>query len=901
MGLRFLRRGSGWFAAAACAMLMAACGGGGGGGSGGGGGGGGTGSAPGAPPPVAVDNSFKISLVVTPLVITAEEGMAVAPAQLTGTFSGTQPASLFTGGDDLGKAIDHVAVEVVGTQLKVNIYAKSNLAPGIYTGSLKLYACNDAVCSKNFEGSPATVPYTVTITRGFKVTPQTLSLNAISGATASAEVAVQPQEGQSFTASPQVDWLKVDKVTATGFTVVAASMPPGSYMGWVRVDSGQRTRDVSVGYVVGTDQNTVTTIIPSVSSLSFTALSTTATAAQRVDATLPSWTTELGASVRYLGAASGWLTLTRAGDRSFTLSASAASLPAGTYSAELVLTSGPSTMPVAVPVSFTVGGVSWAVTGARNFTVNRDTTAAQLGTAVTLDIPGLQAQQWNASSSAAWLVLSQTAGTTGTGQLKASVDLAELRRLPNFATYTAEVTVSSPNPLIAPAKLPFTLVKSVPELRYASPYARLPNESGDVTLRGRGFSTLGQPGQALQVSGATPLAVTLVSDTELTVRLPGAASGTVSFALPNQLGIDSATPELKVAAPHTYAYQAVPTAGRKGGLVFDPVAQALYTANATLGSVMRFSYDGSKWNTDSVPLPGADMAGLSPDGKLVVATSTTTNSVVLLDPATLAKRGTYTAQTVGAGGPYVAPRLGVMNDGRAYFQGSVAGAGGLPYFDIFSRSFGGVDGNFTFYDGPWFDVSGDGSRMLIVQSAGISPSPPMLYMNSTDPAPKVNPAGLNFWYRAAQSLHGERFVEENLRVWDRDFAFMGNLSIPASSNYYGRYTVLSPDGRRAYVLAYDFAGNGSGAPRVYVFDTSTRMVSSTDLPLLGYFTLADRPSCSPIDYNCVESLRATVSPDGKTLFFIGDAKLVVTPIPALTASPSATAGAPRLRLTVPHH
>lgn len=884
--------------ALACALLMAACG-------GGGGGGGGSGSSTAGSPPVAIDDSFKIALTVVPLTFNAEEGTAVPPAQLHGTFSGTQPAALYTGGDDQGSAIDRVTVEVLGTQITVNVFAKSNLAPGTYTGSLKLYACPDPVCSRNFAGSPATVPYTVTISRGFKVTPTQVSLSALSGSTASADVAVQTPEGQTFAVRSANEWLKVASQTASGFTLTAASMPPGNYFGQVRVDSGGRSRDLSVSYAVTTDQTTVTKILPSVSSLSFKALTTAATAPQTVDVTLPSWTTELTASLHYLDNTSGWLTLTRTGERSLTLSASAASLAAGTYSAELVL-SAPSAATVTVPVSFSVGAVSWSVSGARGFTVNKDTTPAQLSTAVALDIAGLPPQQWSASSNAAWLKLTQASGSTGTpgaDQLKATVDMAELLKLPNFAKYTAEVTVSSANPMLAPVKLAFTLDKAIPELNYVSPYTRMPGEGGDFTLRGRGFSAIAGIAQALQVNGAVPLAVTMVSDTELSVRLPAASTGTVSFAIPNQLGVPGNAPELTVAAPVAYGYQAVPTAGRKGGLVFDPLSQSLYTANATLGSVMRFKYDGSKWITDSVALPGADMAALAPDGKLLVVTSPTSNSVVLLDPATLATRGSYAAAAVGSGGPYIAPRLAVMNDGRAFFQGATW-SGGLPYFDIASRSFGSIDGRYTFYDGPWFNVSGDGARMLIVQSAGISPSPLMLYMNSTDSAPKANPAGLTFWYQAAQSLHGERFVEDNYRVWDRDFALMGNLVIPAADNYYGKASVLSPDGRRAYVLAYTTRTVSSGPTdpaRVYVFDTSTRMVSSTDLPLLGYFTLADTPSCAVSDYSCVDSLRGTISPDGKTLFFIGDTKLVVTPIPALTASATGSAAAKRLRLTVPRH
>lgn len=107
------------------------------------------------------------------------------------------------------------------------------------------------------------------------------------------------------------------------------------------------------------------------------------------------------------------------------------------------------------------------------------------------------------------------------------------------------------------------------------------------------------------------------------------------------------------------------------------------------------------------------------------------------------------------------PTLAMTNDGKAYFQGSTW-ASGMAYFDLSTRSFGATTSTsvaFDFYSGPWYSVSGDGERLVIVQSASISPQPPMLYMNSSDEAPKRNPAGITFWYEAAQSLHGERFAE----------------------------------------------------------------------------------------------------------------------------------------------
>jgi WD40 repeat protein len=385
--------------------------------------------------------------------------------------------------------------------------------------------------------------------------------------------------------------------------------------------------------------------------------------------------------------------------------------------------------------------------------------------------------------------------------------------------------------------------------------------------------------QSLKVGGATPLSVTRVNDTELTVELPGAASGTVSFSVNNAFGVATGLPLLQVVPQGAFGYQAVPTQGRKGGILFDPVRQSIYTANKTLQSVMRFDFTGGVPAASSTPVGSVDSVAMSPDGKSLVATSTS-GKIVLLDPSTMSVQGTYSTAAVAGDALNSLPRLAVTNDGKAYFQGATWSIG-MPYFDLTTREFAALasDVRLEFYSGPWFSVSGDGSRLNIVQSGSISPAPSMLYMNSSDNVLKVNPAGLTSWFEAAQSLRGERFVLTNV-VYDRDFNLYGNLTLPDNA-YIARAVVVAPDGSRVYLLAYDFVG--SGAPRVYVFDSSTRMVLSTNLPLLGYFTIPDFPTCSNVnDYYCDTRPLGTISPDGKTLFFVGDANLVVAPIPALT-------------------
>jgi len=859
-------------------------------------GGGGDASAPGGANPGAGNPGatappapgFSVAIDRSELVFAGAEGASIAPAVVLGAGSGTPPDPLYLGSLDLGSAIERVTVEAVGAQAKFTVYPKSTLAPGMHRGNLQLFACRDSSCATHVNGSPVNVPYVVTLARGWRLSPSSLQLHAISGATASAPIAVQLPEGQAgFRLGSSAPWLELTDVTATGFTAVAKAMPPGRFSATISVITDGGTRTVPLDYEVVGDAGTVTSIIPDAPSLSFSATVTGAAPARVLNLTLPSWVDDVDFGVRYVSPATNWLSVTRSGPRSLRIAASAASLQAGTYQAELELKVASGAPSVKVPVSFAVGAAGWTVEGVVAFRAVGDSNAATLAGDLVVKLPGLPPLDYTAVANVPWLKLSQiggtaggtAAGTTGGAPLRASVDIAELLKLENFRSYQAEIAIRAVDSRIAPFKVTVGLDKALAELHYVSPRTRLPGEGGVYTLRGRGLDGVSSLSAALAIEGANASRITRVNDTEITVQLAGAAGGDVGFSLANGLGVSTGKPLLRTLAQPGFTYAALDTEGAKSGLVFDAERQALYSVNRTLASVMRFVRDTDGWRASSAPLPGADAVALAPDGKMLVAT--TKDGIVLLDPDSLARLGTYPA-TIGADAMNSLPRLAVTNDGRAYFQGGYWG--GLGYFDLVRREFGMVPGQrYDFYSGPWFSVSGDGSRLLVVQSASISPQPPMLYLDSSDAVPKVNPAGLTFWYEAAQSLRGERFVQGAYKVWDREFSLIGNLTLP-DATYIGVSPLVSPDGERTYVLAYPESGlyGGAATPRVYVFDSSTRMVTKTDLPLLGYFDIADYPTCHVSAYECSLQPRAAISPDGQTLFFAGDRKLVVAPVPALT-------------------
>lgn len=858
-------------------LALSACGGGGGGDSSSSGG-----TAP-VPVPGTPPGAFTVSINQSALNFSGEEGGSIQSVAVLGSGSGTLPAAIYLGSLDLGTAIQQVTVESIGTQVKFTVFPKTNLAAGQYTGNLQLFACPDEKCATHFAGSPASVPYKITVTKGFKVSPGELRLTAVSGATPSGKVAVQLKPGvASYSAEvvPGGEWLTVSDKTLEGFTVTAKAMRPGNYMAPVLVSADGVTRSVLVYYTVTGDANTILQPKPDVANLSMSATST-ASASRRLNVTLPPWTQELDVGVQYLDNSSGWLSVAKVGASSLDVTAAAGALAPGSYRAQLILRS-PGAQDTPVEVNFTVGAANWKIDGVSSFKVDGATTLAGLGGQLSVAMPDLPAQPYSIQTAAPWLKLSRTSGSTGDAPIRLNVDPAELNKLRNFQTHEAAVLVKAADTRIPSFTLKVTLDKALPELHYVSPHTRLPGEGGQFILRGRGLAGIANLAQTLQVSGAVPASLTRVGDTEVRVSLPAASSGAVGFSLVNGLGVPTGAPTLAVVPQGAYAYAAIPTGGAKGSLVFDPERQALYTANKTMQTVMKFAWNGSSWAVDSAPLPRAEGVALSPDGKQVLATATP-GDVVLFDPGTLARQAAYKTSYIGGYELNSTPTLAMTNDGRAFFQG-----GRLSYFDLVSREFGRIDSPlYTSFQESWFSVSGDGSRLNVVQAADNSSMYPMLYLDSPDCTVKANPAGINFWFESAQSLRGERFVEGTYRVWDRDFTLIGNLALPSDS-YFGRTPVVSPDGNRVYVMAYEtgFSDVGSAVlPRVYVFDSSTRMVQSTNLPLLGYFDLADYPTCRSSAYECNTRALGAISPDGKTLFFVGDASLVVAPVPA-TLTPS---------------
>jgi len=522
---------------------------------------------------------------------------------------------------------------------------------------------------------------------------------------------------------------------------------------------------------------------------------------------------------------------------------------------------------VMMPISWSVGS------GSTTLLANSSTALSSLATQIKAEVKNAPAATWSASSSASWLKV-DSASAAGGAALSVTVDPTEFAKLANFAEHKATVTLASAATTDRPA-VAFTLKKNLAELHYAG--ARLQGSASTILLRGRGFDGVTDLSGALSSNGPALSNITRISDRELSASMPATSAGTTTFTIANAAGLKTPVAELRtLAPPAAYGYKLLPNTGVKATVSFDTERQALLVVNRTARKLQRYAYSAGAWNESSVVLPKLTDAGFSPDGKSIVAL--TGNKLLVLDPVTLEERSSYDIPDIQAFDGNSLQELAITNDGRAYFA-TGDGWRRLVYFDLVQKTL--VADMSSHYDGPWFSLSDNGERLVMASSASISPSPPMLLLNAADGIFKKGPSNPTFFYDASQSRDGGRIMLDSMRVYDKDLMQLGSISIDDGSyrRGWGDAGVVSPDGKKAYVMYYHDGKTYDFKPRIYVYDIAPGVAQANYKPI-GYFDVADAPTnCKPMTSGCDPRARSTITPDGATLFFAGNSGIVVLPVP----------------------
>jgi len=293
--------------------------------------------------PAAQTSSSQFAALTFVYTVTADDTTTAETYTLPFTLglpAGTSGTSIGA----IGTAVNVAATAVVGPQQSSNVAVAFN---------------------SNTEPSPTPVATVMDCPTSISVQPTSLTFSAAQGQTAPAQtLAVTTSAAWTATATTSLggNWLSITPQTGTGsanLTVTAATgtLAAGTYSASIKVAANGGANPFQLIPVTFTVTASPQAVVVTPSSLTFTTTAGQSAATQQLTFSLASgvsfnlgWTSTVSSTGNWLS-----LSPTSGSVASTTVTASTASLPAGTYSGSIVLNfSGAATSSLTVPVTLTV-------------------------------------------------------------------------------------------------------------------------------------------------------------------------------------------------------------------------------------------------------------------------------------------------------------------------------------------------------------------------------------------------------------------------------------------------------------------------------------------------------------------------------------------------------------------
>lgn len=624
------RIASAWLTALLVPIFVVACGGGGGGGDGAGGSGT-------TPPPTSFAFKFE-----EPYVSVAPVEGSVAYSGVTGTLTGLAAGTQVWVGVQGGDALLLNAVLSTGTinpYLTVALTVSDKLAPGTYRDTLKLHICEDEACRKPYPGSPFSTDLVVTVKPNIHL-PAEVRISR-SGA--------EPAPRHVLDAELPVDAgdvvVSLDQVGSPmrafveGGRIIVETYPvrAGSYVAMLNV-SGRDSRYHARGAIrydvlppPGGEKSLAVETLPG----RVFSVPLGQKALQRIVATRPTWTNDFS-EPQLSASCDPAFRLLPTGSDSWELSFDSAGHAVGSYLCDVKFSAGEfggyvsSSMLVEVGLAFNVQQIT-------PIYVTNESAIADLRRVAQVVMADGGVAQWSAVSSAPWLRLLRTSGTTGRDSLELEIDQSQLATLAPAAE--AKLTVSVDRPGVPPQEFKLAVSVGAPVLRRIWPGVLI-GSSGRIYLDGVLLSRILADGK-LSVTGATLKSAKLVRDAyyagdklvlqlDVSDAVPG---GRVEVAYKGALIASRQSLAVKDSAAYPSGFVAK-AFGQTKPPSFSARSDALFFAAAD--RVFRLGLTGSTWALQSAPVPGVIDVDPSPSEARLATLSP--GRYTELDPADLTER-----------------------------------------------------------------------------------------------------------------------------------------------------------------------------------------------------------------------------------------------------------------------
>lgn len=852
-------------------LLLVGCGGGGGGSS---------------------SEAFKITFSASSLTATLEQDelSSYPTVQLSATSSGDPGTTVH-----VSVALDAATFAngdigfLSANQATLTARVRNDLTVGTHSGTNTINVCGDSACNKHLANSPYRIPYTITVRPGFRVSTAQIAWVANAGEVPSAQyVSVQLPEGfDDFNLATPVDtdWLQLIKESNQGFSVSALAVRPGVYYARVLVKTmdDSRSLPVDINYEVRGSDNVVD-LSAGIASASVP-VPEGGTGQLDFAVTLPTWSNTLTFSYTY--ATDGdWMQASRLDDSQVRLTVSAVDRGIGNYTGTLTLASGPTSTPVNIPVTMVVGE-SLAVVGPTALTINAQTQETELSRAFDIQSTDSRVIGWQAQTTTPWLDIETTNGTTGT-ELRYSIDKAAIAALTGNGELVGSIQLTPEDDGLTPVTIDIHVNVELPRLKALSQASVVANRPQRLILLGEHLDQLVSDPTLLSLSSGQLVSInTMAGGNKLIAELGPLPQGDHAITVTNRLEVSSTSSTFVSLDPVSYGYEALPTKGKSRSVNYDEIRQIIYLSYDSLDELEKWSFTGSSWQSESKSIAGLVDAVLSTDRSTIYVL--TTSSVIALDAATLTETGQWDHGWSVEGPWHQATKVAAFgNDGKVYFFADPQPSGYdryIVYFDTKTNQFGTRHESLSHYDDYMLESARNGEQMAVseVGETGVG-----IYLFTANPENEVTDLNVSkSQYFTSLSDFAERYSRDGIAVYDLSQSQTASYVDSAATERLVA-SELSPDGTRLYNFSAVYL-NSAMQPRVYVVDSS--VVTGASLPSLGYFELPEFPTCTPGSFGCNWIAASSISPDGETLFFAGENKLMIVPINStlVTAAKSAPA------------